>query len=78
MKYAFILKKSDQIPVAQTCRILKVSRSGYYSWRKKYESKSKHQLELISTIEKVFIGSRGVYDSPRIYRRQRLHSSLGY
>lgn len=39
MKYAFIQKVQAQFPVLRLCQILSVSRSGYYDWLDRPESK---------------------------------------
>lgn len=51
------------------CQVLKVSRSGYYAWLKKPESKrKKRNKELLTEIRKIYKVSRGTYGSPRITR----------
>lgn len=50
------------------CKILKVSRSGYYTWCNRPESKrSKENKELVKNIRIVHLESRQVYGSPRVY-----------
>lgn len=49
------------------CRVLGVSRSGYYAWLKRPESSRKSRNEeLLKEIRKVYKASRGTYGSPRI------------
>ena len=51
------------------CRVLRVSRSGYYAWIKK--SKSKRAIEnegFLFNIRVFFNKSKGTYGSPRIYK----------
>lgn len=49
------------------CRILEVSRSGYYAWLKRPESRRKSQnRKLLKEIRKVYQVSRRTYGSPRI------------
>jgi putative transposase len=49
------------------CRVLKVSKSGYYAWRKRPESARAVENRKISTeIQKVFDQSNGTYGSPRV------------
>ncbi len=55
-------------PVNMVCQALGVSRSGYYAWLRRKESK--RQLvdrEALGHIQEVFSQSRGTYGSPRIY-----------
>lgn len=49
------------------CRLLGISRSGYYASKTRPEStRSKHDRELIREIKRVHTQSNGVYGSPRI------------
>lgn len=57
----------NQYPVEMMCRVLKVSKSGYYAWRKRPESARAVENRKISTeIQKVFDQSNGTYGSPRV------------
>jgi putative transposase len=50
------------------CRLLKVSRSGYYSWRGRRKSpRAKSNERLLRQILEVYLKSKGRYGSPRIY-----------
>jgi putative transposase len=58
----------DGIDVAVTCRVLKVSRSGYYEWRSGLKSARARENELLlKTIEKIHSESRGTYGAPRVH-----------
>jgi transposase InsO family protein len=68
MKFRFINEQRSAFPVEKMCQILKVSRSGFYMWGKR--SKSERQMkneELTNKIGEIFIKSRELYGSPRIY-----------
>ena len=55
-------------PIAALCRVLDLSRSGYYAWRKREASKRKREDAAFSTrIETIHQVSRGTYGSPRIH-----------
>jgi len=59
--------------VAVACRVLKVSRSGYYDWRRR--GPSRRDLEdahLANTIREIHAGSRCSYGSPRVHSELRL------
>ncbi len=67
MRYFCIDRCRRHFPVAMMCRVLKVSRSGYYSWRVRPESeRSKTDRQLTGVISELHADSRGVYGSPRI------------
>ena len=49
------------------CRVLEVSRSGYYAWLKRRPSARKQQDEiLLERIKQIHDRSRGTYGAPRI------------
>ena len=57
------------IPVALACRVLEVSRSGYYAWRDRGRSKrSKEDRQLRAEIRGIYKEHRARYGSPRIHR----------
>ena len=54
------------------CKVLQVSRSGYYSWNKGRESlKKQRDDELLTVIRGIFTASRGTYGYPRVYLELR-------
>ncbi len=68
MKYACIDRRRDRYPVRMMCRLLKVSRSGYYAWCGRPESaRAKFDRELMPKIRRVYQQSKGVYGSPRVH-----------
>jgi putative transposase len=58
--------------VERMCRILRVSRSGYYDWRDREPSELqlRHQ-RLLPEIKRVFKDSRKTYGSPRVFKALR-------
>ncbi len=66
MKYQFITEQRSEFGVERMCRVLGVSRSGYYS-HKRYKSKREQENELLlEQIRKIHKKSRQTYGSPRI------------
>lgn len=54
------------------CRVLQVSKSGYYAWRNRKPSPRAQENQILSQqIQQIHQNSRGTYGSPRI------HASLG-
>ncbi len=69
MKYRFIQVEKACYPVNLLCRVLEVSRSGYYKWLKHQPSARSHEnRQLMKRIRQAFTENRGVYGSPRIHR----------
>ena len=55
-------------PVKTMCRVLDVSSSGYYAWRKRQPSKrTQEDQQLRQKIRSIHKKSRGTYGAPRIH-----------
>ncbi|MCH9647789.1 MAG: IS3 family transposase [Deltaproteobacteria bacterium] len=73
MRYSFILGEKAHFPVAFLCRILDVSRSGFYKWSR--SSPSQHELEdrkLRVEILAIHKASRKTYGSPRVHAEMKV------
>ena len=58
----------DGVPVAVTCRVLKVSTSGYYEWRTRpASSRDLEQAYLMNAIRDVHSASYGTYGHRRVH-----------
>ncbi len=69
MRYGFVDTHKKVWPVALMCRVLKVSRSGYYDWLDRPPSKrARSNVELDAQIKRVFAQHRRRYGAPRIAR----------
>ena len=70
MIFAFIEKNKHQFQIAMMCRVLNVSKSGFYDWLKKQtqplSEKEELDKELAKQIQKSYAESFGTYGSPRI------------
>lgn len=54
--------------MTQLCKLLEVSRSGYYAWQQRPESaRQRDDQALLGTIREIHRQSRGTYGSPRIH-----------
>ncbi len=70
MKFAFIDAQKSKYPVRTLCRVLGVSRSGFYAWATR--KASQHALDdedLVVRVKAVHAKARRVYGSPRVQRQ---------
>jgi putative transposase len=68
MRFQFIDDHRDEFPVTRMCKVLKVSRSGYYAWRTRpVSAREMANRKLANKIEAVYNESDGTYGSPRIH-----------
>ena len=80
MRFLFIRVEKANYPLTVLCRVLKVSRSGYYAFEKRSPSKRESiDRELTVQIREVHQKSRQTYGSPRIHRelRERRRQQVG-
>jgi transposase InsO family protein len=70
--YELIHAERGNIPVARACRVLQVSRSGYYQWLHREPSRrSIDDAVLAAEVKEVFHEHRGRYGAPRVHRALR-------
>lgn len=68
MRYQFITEQQQQFPIAALCRVLQVSASGYYAWKKRLPSvQMQANAQLTEQIKTIYEDSDQTYGSPRIY-----------
>ena len=66
--FKFIDAEKASYPVSVLCKVLKVSRSGYYDWKNRPPSKKSQQdAALTEKIREIHHRSRKTYGSPRIH-----------
>ena len=69
MKYAFMVDHGEEFRVQGMCRVLGVSRSGFYRWRQHKEgSRAREDRRLLVQIRTVHEQSQRRYGSPRVYQ----------
>lgn len=72
MRYAFIEDHRATWPIAIQCRVLVVSRSGYYEWRRRPVSeRAQRRASLTAQIREFHVGHHASYGSPRVFRELR-------
>jgi putative transposase len=64
--YRLISAEKARTPMSMSCRLLGVSRSGYYEWAANIPSeRARVDAELVERILAIHAANRGVYGSPR-------------
>ena len=68
MRYALIKAHRREFETAVMCRLLDVSRSGYYAWlRHPLSDRALEDQRLLGLIRAAYTASYGVYGAPRIF-----------
>jgi putative transposase len=69
VKYGFIRAHQDQFKVLRMCEVFEISRSGYYSWRDRKESKRvEENRTVLAEIHKVHERSKQAYGTVKTWR----------
>ncbi|MGD0626845.1 MAG: IS3 family transposase [Thermodesulfobacteriota bacterium] len=67
VRYEFINRHRSEFAVMKMCRVLEVSRSGYYSWcRHEGSIRQRENDRLLVHIRQAYVIGRGTYGSPRV------------
>jgi putative transposase len=68
MRFAFIRLEKACFTVSMLCRVLQVSRAGFYVWNKNVPSKHKQEdKRLAELVAAAHDGSRKIYGAPRVH-----------
>lgn len=69
MKFAFLQAKEVAFPVGLMYRVLGISRSGHYAWRKRPPSaRARQDARLAVEVRAAYERGRRAYGSPRVHR----------
>ena len=69
MKFAFIRDHKGEFPVEALCRVLGVSRAGFYAWIDRPPSPTAvRRAGLVERVREAHRDSRSIYGSPRVHR----------
>ena len=69
MKFRFVKDHRRRWPVQVMCRVLRVTRGGFYAWLKRKPAKRQvRQDELLAKIRVAHAQNRELYGSPRVHR----------
>jgi putative transposase len=68
VRFHFVARHRRLFPIDRMCRVLDVSRSGFYAWcRRPASDRAQQTAGVIEQIRAVHRASRQVYGSPRVY-----------
>lgn len=69
MKYAFMQTHREEFELKRMCRVLRVSRSGYYDWARRKESKrSRQDCVLLGEIRRIHQQTKEAYGAAKTWR----------
>ncbi len=72
MKYRFIEQYKQEFPIVVMCRVLDVSESGFYAWRKRPAcQRQREDAQLREEIRQECSAHQGRYGSPRLHAEVR-------
>ncbi len=72
MRYRFIEQERQSYPVERLCKVMQVSRSGFYAWRRRPKSKRAQEDEgLTRQIQRIHQQNRSIYGAPRVHAELR-------
>lgn len=75
--YRLIDAEKATYTVSELCRVLKVSRSGYYGWKMRLPSKrATENASLTEKIREIHARSRGTYGYPRVHAELKARGAL--
>ena len=66
--YEFIKENRDHYDTKMMCRVLEVTRSGYYAWlHEPISRRAQEDIRLLRLIRASFVASHGIYGAPRVF-----------
>jgi putative transposase len=69
VKYAFMRENREEFELKHMCRVLQVSRSGYYDWARRGESKrSQEDRALLKEIRKIHQETKEAYGATETWQ----------
>ena len=69
MRYAWINQQRDDYPLNLLCRVLRVSRSGYYAWcRREPSPRTQRRQQIGQAVQQSHRNSHGTYGYRRVHR----------
>ena len=79
MRFVFVKNHRSQFPIDAMCRVLEVSRSGFYAWRDRPESQRvRDDRRLAAKARAIHKATNGAYGSPRITRELKKDEGVNH
>jgi putative transposase len=76
-RFRFVEEEAAQFPVSLLCRVVGVSRQGFYAWRRREPSRRElADRELSERIHRLHAECEGIYGAPRIHAELRLEHGI--
>jgi putative transposase len=76
-RFRFVEAEAAQFPVSLLCRVVGVTRQGFYAWRRRPPSaRELSDRELAARIREIYSESDEIYGAPRIYSELRLGDGI--
>jgi putative transposase len=76
-RFRFVEAEAAQFPVSLLCRVVGVTRQGFYAWKRRPPSvRELADRELSKRIREIFIETEEIYGAPRIYSELKLGHGL--
>jgi putative transposase len=72
MSFRLVDEAKKEFPVHRLCRVLGISQSGYFAWKRRPACRRQHEdMVLLAHVRSAFAPSNGTYGSPRMTRELR-------
>jgi putative transposase len=76
-RFRFVEAEAAQFPVSLLCRVVGVTRQGFYAWKRRPASaRELADRELSERIRAIFLATEEIYGAPRIYSELRLADGI--
>ena len=76
-RFRFVEAEAAQFPVSLLCRVIGVTRQGYYAWKRRPPSKRElADRKLAERIREIFVETEEIYGAPRIYSELTLGDGI--
>ena len=76
-RFRFVEREAAQFPVSLLCRVVGVTRQGFYAWKRRAPSaRELADRELSKRIQQIFTETQEIYGAPRIFSELKLGDGI--